>query len=85
MRPKTKNRVVKSFNAEPDTWEKVIQRANGANLSDTLNELILKGLEYDNKIKKLTSLDIVEWMLMGYNKNHPEAPKTLITRKVNKD
>ena len=85
MKAKSKDRVTKSFNAEVELWERVKKKANGLNMSDTLNDLISKGLEYDNKIKKLTSLDVVEWMLMGYNKNHPEAPKSLVTTKVNVD
>lgn len=71
---KNENKVIKTFYMDRELLKIINEENPKINLSEKLNELIRKGLQYDSKYKKITQRDIIEYQMRKYFKEHPEAP-----------
>lgn len=71
-----KGRIVKSYCIDKELAEEITEKATG-NVSDFVNDLLRKGLEYDQSIGKIDMKAVVEWMVKGHNKKYPDSPYIL--------
>ena len=52
----------------------VVEQLGDCNFSERVNELIIKGLEYEKNGDNLTMRKIIEFLLQSYNSKHPNSP-----------
>lgn len=75
-------RIVKSYCIDKELAQEISEKAKG-NVSDFVNDLLRKGLSYNDYIEKIDMKAVVEWMVKGYNKKYPNNPYVLYSSNKN--